>query len=49
VRSRQLGLFQEPVAEDPAVLRKLRDVDVDNLTPLQALALLADLKRDACG
>ena len=31
---------------DPLIAR-LREVDVDNLTPLQALALLADLKREA--
>jgi DNA mismatch repair protein MutS len=47
VRSRQLGLFQAPAVEEPAVLRTLREIDVNNLTPLQALALLADLKRDA--
>ncbi len=44
----QLGLFQMP-ASDPAAERlaeKLRDVDTDNLTPLQALSLLAEWKRD---
>jgi DNA mismatch repair protein MutS len=48
--SRQLGLFQVAAApvDDPMVLR-LRAVDVDNLTPLQALALLAELKREAGG
>jgi DNA mismatch repair protein MutS len=48
VRDRQLGLFQAPdtAALDPLVLR-LREVDVDHLTPMQALALLADLKREA--
>ena len=34
-------------AEDDPLSRRLRDVDVDNLTPLQALTLLAELKREA--
>ena len=42
----QLGLFQAPAAENP-VLARLRSVDVDHLTPMQALSLLADLKREA--
>ena len=43
----QLGLFQAPpVVEDP-LLARLRAVDIDRLTPLQALSLLADLKREA--
>jgi DNA mismatch repair protein MutS len=46
--SRQLGLFQAPAVEDPVVGR-LKTIDVDNLTPLQALSLLADLKREAGG
>jgi hypothetical protein len=29
------------------VLSRLRQADVDNLTPLQALSLLADLRREA--
>jgi DNA mismatch repair protein MutS len=46
VQSRQLGLFQVPEkTADPVVLR-LREIDVDHLTPMQALALLADLKRE---
>ena len=47
LRSRQLGLFQAPEPSEPAVVRKLRDLDVNHLTPMQALALLADLKREA--
>ena len=39
---RQLALFS---GEDEAALEELRRVDVDNLTPMQALALLAELKR----
>jgi len=42
----QLGLFQAPAAEDPLRAR-LRGLDPDRLTPLQALSLLADLKREA--
>ena len=42
----QLGLFQAPPADD--VLRdRLRAIDVDTTTPLDALRLLADLKREA--
>jgi DNA mismatch repair protein MutS len=42
----QLGLFQAPpVGEDPLHAR-LREVDIDNLTPLQALSILAELKRE---
>jgi DNA mismatch repair protein MutS len=47
--SRQLGLFQTPVAADDPVLIRLKSIDVDNLTPMQALALLAALKREAGG
>ena len=47
--SRQLGLFQAQAAADDPVLARLKAADVDNLTPLQALALLADLKREAGG
>ena len=43
----QLGLFQTPPAVADPVLAKLRAVDIDRLTPLQALSLLADLKREA--
>ena len=42
---RQLGLFQAPEAVDDPVHRRLREVDVDHLTPMQALALIAELKR----
>ena len=44
----QLGLFQmastDPAAEKLA--QRLRDADPNNMTPLQALALLADLKKE---
>jgi DNA mismatch repair protein MutS len=42
---RQLGLFQAPAADD-GVRRKLAEVDVDHMTPMEALALLAALKKE---
>jgi DNA mismatch repair protein MutS len=45
----QLGLFQTSTAAEDPVVARLRDLDVDNLTPMQALALLAELKREAGG
>ena len=47
VRGRQLGLFQAPIVEENPVIRRLRDTDVNNLTPMQALALIAELSRQA--
>ena len=47
VKGRQMGLFQAPVAEESPVLLKLRELDVNHLTPMQALTLLAELKREA--
>ena len=41
----QLGLFQ--TAAVPPVVERLRSLDVDRLTPLDALNLLSDLKREA--
>jgi DNA mismatch repair protein MutS len=46
-KQRQLGLFQAPSAEDDAVRRKLRTIDVNGITPMQALTLLAELKDEA--
>jgi DNA mismatch repair protein MutS len=43
----QLGLFHQPTASEEAVIRRLRDLDPNNLTPLEALALLAELKKEA--
>ncbi len=40
--SRQLSLFS---GQDEVVLDELRRVDVDTLTPIEALALLAEIKR----
>jgi DNA mismatch repair protein MutS len=42
----QLGLFQ-PATETHAVVERLRQLALDHLTPLDALNLLADLKREA--
>jgi DNA mismatch repair protein MutS len=43
----QIGLFAAPAPEDDRLRTRLRSIDVDNLTPLQALTLLAELKADA--
>jgi DNA mismatch repair protein MutS len=42
----QLGLFQA-APEDHPVVRRLRGLDPDRTTPIEALAILADLKREA--
>jgi DNA mismatch repair ATPase MutS len=45
----QLGLFQIPPPVDPVtenVVRRLREIDTNNLTPLASLMLLAELKRE---
>jgi DNA mismatch repair protein MutS len=42
---RQLALFQSAVP-DEALRRKLATVDVDRMTPMEALALVAELKRE---
>ena len=44
----QLGLFEAPTPLD-SLARRLKDVDVNRLTPLEALTLLADLQREAGG
>ena len=43
-RQQQMGLFQAALSEDDPLRRRLRDVDINQLTPLQALTLLAELK-----
>jgi DNA mismatch repair protein MutS len=43
----QLGLFQAP--PDERLRERLREIDVNMLTPLQALAMLAELKDEAEG
>jgi DNA mismatch repair protein MutS len=44
----QLGLFQAAPADD-AVHRTLRELDINAITPVQALVLLAQLKDEAGG
>jgi DNA mismatch repair protein MutS len=41
----QLGLFQAPV--DDQIRQKIAALDVDRMTPLEALALLAELRKEA--
>ena len=43
---RQLGLFQAP-APDDQLRQRLAAIDLDRMTPLEALTLLSELKRDA--
>ena len=43
----QLGLFAVPSATDTGVPSRLRAADLDRMTPLDALTLLAELKREA--
>jgi DNA mismatch repair protein MutS len=43
---RQMGLFQ-PSPSDHPLVQRLRQLDVDQLSPLEALNLLADFKREA--
>lgn len=42
----QLALFTPPTVDTP-VTRRLREVDLERMTPIDALRLLAELKRDA--
>jgi DNA mismatch repair protein MutS len=42
---RQLGLFQAPAGDD-ALRKKLAALDVDHMTPIEALTLLAELKKE---
>ena len=43
--SAQLGLFREAPAADTGVAERIRALDLDRTTPMDALALLADLQR----
>jgi DNA mismatch repair protein MutS len=43
---RQLGLF-EAAAPDDRLVRRLKALDIDRMTPIEALTLLAELKREA--
>jgi DNA mismatch repair protein MutS len=44
---RQLGLFQATTAPEDRLRHKVAALDVDSMTPLEALTLLAELKKDA--
>jgi DNA mismatch repair protein MutS len=43
---RQLALFQSAPAEDP-IRQRIAALDVDRMTPLEALTLLTEIKKDA--
>jgi DNA mismatch repair protein MutS len=43
---RQLGLFQAPASATDEVRRRLAALDLDRMTPLEALTALAELKKD---
>jgi DNA mismatch repair protein MutS len=44
---RQLGLFQPAAApKDDRLREKLAAIDVDHMTPMEALALVAELKKE---
>lgn len=43
----QLGLFQAPSSSGDRVVERLLAVDPDRITPIEAIALLAELKREA--
>jgi len=42
----QLGLFRSAPVADP-LRERLASIDVDRMTPLDALALLAEIKKEA--
>jgi DNA mismatch repair protein MutS len=43
----QLGLFQPSSPREDALVRRLREIDPNQITPLEALTLLVELKKDA--
>ena len=42
----QLGLFHAPAAADEGLRERIREIDLNRTTPLEALQILSDLKRD---
>jgi DNA mismatch repair protein MutS len=46
---RQLALFHAASPPDHPIVQRLASLDVDRLTPLDALSLLAELKKEAAG
>jgi DNA mismatch repair protein MutS len=45
----QLGLFQAPVPPDDKLRERIREIDINRTTPLDALRLLEDLKKELDG
>jgi hypothetical protein len=43
----QLGLFQTAPAPDERLRERLREIDLNRTTPLDALQLIAELKKEA--
>jgi DNA mismatch repair protein MutS len=46
-RPEQPGLFEQVAPADDGLRRRLRGIDPDRLTPMEALMMLAELKKDA--
>ena len=42
-----MGLFQAPSQGEDPIHRRLRSLDINTMTPMQALTLLAELKEEA--
>jgi DNA mismatch repair protein MutS len=47
VTQAQLGLFHAPAASADALRERLKEVDLNRTTPLEALQILSELKKDA--
>ena len=43
----QLGLFQAPVERHDTLRERLRELDLNRTTPLEALQILSELKKEA--
>jgi DNA mismatch repair protein MutS len=46
-RREQLGLFHAPAVDEDPIRVRVRTIDINNVTPLQALSILAELKHEA--
>ena len=46
VAQQQLGLFQGTAPADEKLRKKIREIDIDRTTPIEALQLLQELKKD---
>ena len=42
----QLGLFQPSTSNNEPIIERLKSIDIDRMTPLEALTLLTELKKD---